>query len=487
MTQSLLNNLNRMAQTAVNYSDNSGKSESNEKIETNNFARILDKQTEKENPKLNNNNSSDKENDNNKSPMAENDSENLTESDIADNSTSEMHDSFKDTTIDTLINLTVIKDICINTDTIENEDNISNSEINQEQINEQEQDNIGEYIIAEETNVTDENSATEESNITEETNENEESNITEEDPTMLNELNTLNDPTAILLLQSQTSNDRVSVLKNNEITNKTEESTSISQTDANNKNNSNNLNSDSTNFKQFDSLKQSSGTVISMTAKDKTQSNSENAKGKTSALNENMLKELNIKVVSETQSEQKTADYMQNQTPQEQAARVLIQGDIKISRSEFDTSIKNVQVKPTEITSEKIIEQISKQLDGMHNNSKLSLVLNPGSLGKVNVQILNTKDGLMALFTVATNDARDLIMKGLDGLKESLLAQGVNIDNVSVKLEEPAEENQTDLTEQEGSNGGNMQQGARKQKEEEKPFEQMMYEQEKDDTLLERE
>lgn len=61
------------------------------------------------------------------------------------------------------------------------------------------------------------------------------------------------------------------------------------------------------------------------------------------------------------------------------------------------------------------------------------MVLNPESLGKVSIQLINTKEGLSAQFTVATQEARNLIMKGLDGLKDTLMSHGVSVDNVSVK------------------------------------------------------
>ena len=94
-------------------------------------------------------------------------------------------------------------------------------------------------------------------------------------------------------------------------------------------------------------------------------------------------------------------------------------------------------------------------------------MLNPESLGKVNLQILNTKDGLSAQFTVTTNDARELLMKGIDGLKESLLAQGVNVDNISVKISDTEEAYNPDWTEQE-SDGGEKGQKQQKQEEKEK-------------------
>ena len=66
-------------------------------------------------------------------------------------------------------------------------------------------------------------------------------------------------------------------------------------------------------------------------------------------------------------------------------------------------------------------------------------------------------------------------MKGLDGLKETLLAHGVNVDNVTVKLNEAQDsEYNSDWTEQEGSRGGNKEQNQSRQNKEQEDFEQMM-------------
>jgi flagellar hook-length control protein FliK len=113
------------------------------------------------------------------------------------------------------------------------------------------------------------------------------------------------------------------------------------------------------------------------------------------------------------------------------------------------------------------------------------MVLNPGTLGKVNLQLVNTKDGLTAQFTITTQEARELLMKGISGLKDSLLSQGVSVDNISVKMEEQNKSDSNyDWTEQEGSRGGNKQQSSQKQqKEQEKPFEQMMFELNNDDKV----
>ncbi len=214
--------------------------------------------------------------------------------------------------------------------------------------------------------------------------------------------------------------------------------------------------------------------------------NTEESEGKTleELVDEDTLRELNIESVeTDTSSgEEESSDLMQNQTAEEQGIKAsLQQADANFGELKTDSTQSNVSLqaaKPTgnsDVTPSKIIDQISKQMENMNTGSKVNIVLNPESLGKVSVQLINTKEGLSAQFTVATQDAKNLIMKGLDGLKDSLLAQGVNVDNVTVKLSETQEsEYNADWTEQEGSRGGNKEQGSRKGQKEKEHFEEMM-------------
>ena len=171
--------------------------------------------------------------------------------------------------------------------------------------------------------------------------------------------------------------------------------------------------------------------------------NTEESEGKTleELVDEDTLRELNIESVeTDTSSgEEESSDLMQNQTAEEQGIKAnLQQADANFGELKTDSTQSNVSLqaaKPTgnsDVTPSKIIDQISKQMENMNTGSKVNIVLNPESLGKVSVQLINTKEGLSAQFTVATQDAKNLIMKGLDGLKDSLLAQGVNVDNVTV-------------------------------------------------------
>lgn len=199
-------------------------------------------------------------------------------------------------------------------------------------------------------------------------------------------------------------------------------------------------------------------------------------------IDEDQLKELKIESIeAETSDSTGEDDIMQNQTPEEQGLKAMLQADVDFAEVKTDAkpaqTVQNT-TKPTsssEVTSNKIIEQITKQMEGMYNGSKVNMVLNPESLGKVSIQLINTKEGLSAQFTVATQEARNLIMKGLDGLKDTLMSHGVSVDNVSVKINDAQEsEYNADWTEQEGSRGGNKEQGSQKEQRGKEQFEQMM-------------
>lgn len=201
-------------------------------------------------------------------------------------------------------------------------------------------------------------------------------------------------------------------------------------------------------------------------------------------LDEDLLKDLNIESMqAESDSSFENAFYNSHSAEEHSIKAVVTKDievfDIKLENAQNTTSTQTagqVQAKTVEINPSRILEQISKQLDGLQNGSKVNIVLNPESLGKVNIQLLSTKEGLTAQLTVSTQEARDLLMKGLDGLKDALTAQGVAFDNVSVKVAnaEKSEYNQ-DWTEQEGSRGGNKGQKNPDREEKEKGlFEQMM-------------
>ena len=200
-------------------------------------------------------------------------------------------------------------------------------------------------------------------------------------------------------------------------------------------------------------------------------------------IDEEILKDLKIESFSAESNTSNGEGLMQNQTPEEHVVKTLIQQDteafeLNVEQVQKTNNSQQPQAKTVEVNPSRIIDQISKHLETLQNNSKVNIVLNPESLGKVNIQLLTSKEGLTAQFTVATQEARDLLMKGLDGLKETLTSHGVGVDNVSVKIADSQKsEYRQDWTEQEGSRGGNKNQEQPNREEKEKGlFEKMMAE-----------
>ena len=198
-------------------------------------------------------------------------------------------------------------------------------------------------------------------------------------------------------------------------------------------------------------------------------------------LDENILNELNIESIEAETASAGGESLLNGQSAEEQGLKAMLSQeaesfDIKIEKAINTQNSQASQIRHTEMTPSRILEQISRQLENMQTNSKVNIVLNPESLGRVNVQLLSTKSGLVAQFTASTAEARDLLMKGLDGLKDSLLSHGVAVDNVAVKLNETQEsEYNADWTEQEGSRGGNKGQGQPNREEKEKGLFETMF------------
>ena len=128
------------------------------------------------------------------------------------------------------------------------------------------------------------------------------------------------------------------------------------------------------------------------------------------------------------------------------------------------------------ISKEDVLAQIHSKLQMMNStsNAKLTMVLNPESLGKVSIQLINTKDGLTAELQVASQTVKDILDSNLSNLKDTLSAQGVQVNDMSVKVSQPENSADMDYTEQEGNGGNKQEQDKRHQEQEkEKEFEKM--------------
>lgn len=92
-----------------------------------------------------------------------------------------------------------------------------------------------------------------------------------------------------------------------------------------------------------------------------------------------------------------------------------------------------------QISDIEIISQINNKLNALKDEamSKISIVLRPENLGKVNLELVSTKEGLTAQMTTDNPQVKEILDKSLNSLRENLSNQGVNVSNVTVKIEEP--------------------------------------------------
>ena len=328
--------------------------------------------------------------------------------------------------------------------------------------------------------------------IPENSNDTENENLTTEENTNMNITNTEENTTIInnIINTTQTMINGININTNENTSGTQETSTKISTEEDNDLNITLNGKNLSTQLENIDSKKTTTeeitNNVANLSKKETTITEEDNGKNIDEIVDEEVLKDLkieNIETETSSNNSSENSDLMQNQTPEEQGIKAMFQTEGDFADIKVDTTLKttqNIQTNKTNTTTDigpsKIVEQISKQLEGLHNNSKVNIVLNPESLGKVSVQLINTKEGLSAQFTVATQDARNLIMKGLDGLKDTLMAHGVSVDNVTVKMNETQESNyQADWTEQEGSRGGNKEQQSKREEENKQKFAETMF------------
>ena len=111
--------------------------------------------------------------------------------------------------------------------------------------------------------------------------------------------------------------------------------------------------------------------------------------------------------------------------------------DNKITNTNIQANI-SAQAQTKTISDAEILSQINNKLTLPQDNTvnKVNIILQPEQLGKVSVEIMQTKDGIIAKLVADTAQVKDILDKSIESLKSTLASQGVNINNISVKVEE---------------------------------------------------
>ncbi len=100
-----------------------------------------------------------------------------------------------------------------------------------------------------------------------------------------------------------------------------------------------------------------------------------------------------------------------------------------------------------DISTSDILNQITGKITLPQDNatSKVNIILQPENLGKVSVEILQTKDGVVAKMLAETPQVKELLDKSIESLKNNIASLGVNVNSISVKVEESASSQNTNF------------------------------------------
>lgn len=166
-----------------------------------------------------------------------------------------------------------------------------------------------------------------------------------------------------------------------------------------------------------------------------------------SVLNQEILDKTNATVVSvESSASGNSGNLLNHQNAQEQGVKFSLEsnssgisGQTNVSGQNtplsFDKRLEGVQ-QPKEINKADILSQIHTKMEQLEEGgtTKVTIVLKPENLGKINLELINSKEGFTARLTAENSQVKDLLDKNLDSLKSSLASQGVNVNNVTVKV-----------------------------------------------------
>lgn len=134
----------------------------------------------------------------------------------------------------------------------------------------------------------------------------------------------------------------------------------------------------------------------------------------------------------------------------------------------FAKTLEGVQTPvetPKELNKSDILSQINNKLSDLKDEgtTKINIILRPENLGKLNLELVTSKEGLTAQITADSAHVKELLDKNLDSLKDTLGSQGVNVNNVSVKVVESPKQDSTNYFEQQSQQQNNQQQSNNKQ------------------------
>ncbi|MBO5948321.1 flagellar hook-length control protein FliK [bacterium] len=117
---------------------------------------------------------------------------------------------------------------------------------------------------------------------------------------------------------------------------------------------------------------------------------------------------------------------------------VQFNGEIsKLAKSTNVQTQNNTQA-PTKAD---VLNQVTTKFEQLKDGTttKVNIILKPENLGKVSVELISRPEGISAKILADTTQVKEILDKSIDTLKNSLQTQGVNVNNISVKVVEGAQ------------------------------------------------
>jgi hypothetical protein len=106
----------------------------------------------------------------------------------------------------------------------------------------------------------------------------------------------------------------------------------------------------------------------------------------------------------------------------------------------FDIVVETPQeaeIQPTQILQQ-IVDRLEVAQSDTQNANRLEVQLTPEHLGKLNIVLQRTGDGLTAVFKSANESTRNLLSQNIAQLQESLKASGIDMKHITVEQSEIA-------------------------------------------------
>lgn len=175
-------------------------------------------------------------------------------------------------------------------------------------------------------------------------------------------------------------------------------------------------------------------------------------------------------------------DIMQNNASNSNTEAVELKVDFNQSLNDkLQQSSLTQMSQPKDAQEVSILDQIRAKfaVNSQNGMQKITIGLTPESLGKLNIEISKGQNGISAQIIADNPQAKEILDKNLDGLKSVLQSQGVNVNNLNVKIAETGRSsdsnnnmfNQEDSQFDSNKNGGNSRNSNEDEKEKRSDFE----------------